>query len=228
VRLADPFWGLTARQPTRRHKSPNRPPLLTNIARGRTAGRRICDNANLNTGVSVGRRLLIRAGSTDAVNAGGAVVSMPHMRHFYATVLPRLAKTPTLAVSDLEARDAAHISFADRFRDAGRVGGRRHHWGLGGAAFTVLICGAKLFKTLVRFEDGNSACVATINKQNFGLRQSARQRNRNNGKSQCELFIALWDREKVAFARWRKIAAVRLTKNPVQWPLAVTRPQLHS
>jgi hypothetical protein len=48
------------------------------------------------------------------------------------------------------------------------------------------------------------------------LPQSGRQRNRDNGKSQYELFIALWDREKVAFVTWRKIAAVRLIKNPVQ------------
>jgi hypothetical protein len=37
-----------------------------------------------------------------------------------------------------ETRNAADISFADRVRNAGRVGGHGDSWGAGGAAFNIL------------------------------------------------------------------------------------------
>jgi hypothetical protein len=60
------------------------------------------------------------------------------MRHFRATVLPRLRNASTLAAFILETLNAADISFADRFRNAGRVGGYGDNWGAGRTTFNVL------------------------------------------------------------------------------------------
>jgi hypothetical protein len=146
------------------------------------------------------------------VASGRLATHATFLRHRIATTRKRVHSGWRSA---RRTRDAANVSFADRLRNAGRPGGRRDHWGLGGAALTVLNLRREAFQ--------NSRAITAIaptspasNKENFGLRQSGRQLNRGNGKSQCELFIALWDREKVAFITWRKIAAVRLTKNPVQ------------
>ena len=66
------------------------------------------------------------------------VASLPHTGHFYATTLPRLTKGSTLAVFGSETLNAADISSADRFRNAGRVGGYGDSWGAGGTTFNVL------------------------------------------------------------------------------------------
>ena len=60
------------------------------------------------------------------------------MGHFCATMLPRLAKASTLVSFGWETLNAADISSADRFRNAGRVGGYGDNWGAGRTTFNVL------------------------------------------------------------------------------------------
>jgi hypothetical protein len=91
------------------------------------------DSAPKSRGNSMGARHII-----GAYCESGRVASLPHMRHFYATVLPRLAKAPILTASSLETRDVANISFPDSVCNAGRVGSLRDYRDAGGASSDVL------------------------------------------------------------------------------------------
>src|SRR5580658_8972864 len=69
------------------------------------------------------------------VASGRLATHATFLRHRIATTRKRVHSG---WCSARRTRDAANVSFADRLRNAGRPGGRRDHWGLGGAALPVL------------------------------------------------------------------------------------------